>query len=65
MYTSSSLEIQNGADIRSVADRHGYASTRITTDVYCHSNDASIAAAGSAARDAIRRAQEKTEAGSM
>jgi len=36
-YTTASLLLTNGTDLRSVTDILGHANTRVTTDIYQHS----------------------------
>ena len=60
-HTSASLSLTNGADYKSTADRLGHKDASILMKVYAHANDASIRAAGQAAREALKKKREEAE----
>lgn len=58
-HTSATLSLNNGADVKSVADRLGHGDASVTLRIYAHANDESIRKAGQAARDALKRKKEQ------
>lgn len=58
-HTSASIAITNGADIVSVSQRLGHASTSTTLNLYAHANEESIRKAGQIVRDALNQAENK------
>ena len=60
-HTSATLSLNNGADVKSVADRLGHGDASVTLRIYAHANDESIRKAGQAARDALKRKKEQAE----
>lgn len=55
-HTSISIAITNGADVVSVAERHGHSDPAHTLRMYAHANKESIRRAGQIGRDAIKKA---------
>lgn len=61
-HTSATLSLTNGGDAKSVADRLGHADASTLLKIYAHADDESIRKAGQAARDALKKKQEKAKA---